>query len=371
MLTETLGDYSSTVARMLGWPRGATSPTSTPRATRRPTRPCPRENQRRVPSTPRRGWFVGWDGCYVSSGRSTLRPRRQCDLARRHSYLYPRGSRGGAATRPLGISACPPRRRRGPYVRAAARDARVARADGSEPPPAALLRHPLEARVRRVEPLGVLELDEAAVRHRVLVVRRLELTPREADARAHRDVQERERLARDLRRRNVAETAEPASSTAARRTGQSEGRRNGGGALSGTRGDAASSKAARRPSARTIRRSSIAPRVRSALEISTLRPAAAPRSAPEPLARPRGRERTMTTSPPLLQISKQSADGRADASSALAGTFTNRTTHWLSLSGAAPGSRYGRQRVGDDDESASTAAANAAAASMVRARMVR
>mmetsp|Transcript_13428 Transcript_13428/g.41477 ORF Transcript_13428/g.41477 Transcript_13428/m.41477 type:complete len:217 (+) Transcript_13428:86-736(+) len=80
---------------------------------------------------------------------------------------------------------------------------------------------------------------------------------------------------------------------------------------------------------------------------------------------------TMTTSPPLLQISKQSADGRADASSALAGTFTNRTTHWLSLSGAAPGSRYGRQRVGDDDESASTAAANAAAASMVRARMVR
>mmetsp|Transcript_23905 Transcript_23905/g.71866 ORF Transcript_23905/g.71866 Transcript_23905/m.71866 type:complete len:236 (+) Transcript_23905:628-1335(+) len=27
------------------------------------------------------GWFVGCDGCYAPSGRSTLWPRRQCDLA--------------------------------------------------------------------------------------------------------------------------------------------------------------------------------------------------------------------------------------------------------------------------------------------------
>mmetsp|Transcript_20968 Transcript_20968/g.62546 ORF Transcript_20968/g.62546 Transcript_20968/m.62546 type:complete len:350 (-) Transcript_20968:1029-2078(-) len=82
-------------------------------------------------------------------------------------------------------------------VHAAARAVDVARAHPAKPPPAALALHPVVARVRRVQPVGVLHLHHAAVGHRVLVVRRLELAPREVDAHGLGHLKRGERAARD------------------------------------------------------------------------------------------------------------------------------------------------------------------------------
>ena len=76
-------------------------------------------------------------------------------------------------------------------------DARVAGAHGPPAAAAALLEHEIVHRVLGIEPVRVLELQQAAVSHRVLVVRRLEFAARERETRVHGYLEERVRASRD------------------------------------------------------------------------------------------------------------------------------------------------------------------------------